>query len=349
MRTRRVRQVAVIYDGFRPGAAYPEHEREASESIREDAARIERALRERGYAAFRLPFPRRGGDFYARLLASGAEAIFNLCEGVHGDSRHEMNVCALLELAGIPYTGSPPLALGLARDKALTKKILLSSGIPTPRFFISEGEVPRSLPRGMRYPLFVKPVREDASIGIDRGSLVSHRGELTARCRLIARRYGQPALVEDYIDGRELNVSLLGNDRPMALPVSEIDMQRVPEAAPRICDYRAKWVRKSGEYASTVPVCPARLPGGAERRVRDAALAAYRLMVCRGYARVDIRLGRSGIPYVLEVNPNPCIAPDAGFACSAAAAGLSYPDLISLIIELALRGDAVLRGLSRIG
>jgi D-alanine-D-alanine ligase len=138
------------------------------------------------------------------------------------------------------------------------------------------------------------------------------------------------------VDGRELNVSILGALRPLALPVSEIEMGRMPRGAPRICDYRAKWVPGSEEYARTVPRCPARLPRAAEARVKQAALAAYRALFCDGYARVDMRLGRDGVPYVLEVNPNPCIAPDAGLARSAAAAGMTYPDLVCRIADLAL-------------
>jgi D-alanine-D-alanine ligase len=159
-------------------------------------------------------------------------------------------------------------------------------------------------------------------------------------------RYRQSALVEEYIHGRELNVAILGNRRPVALPVSEIDMRRVPTSAPRICDYRAKWVAGSREYDDTVPVCPAPLRGEVERTVKDIALRCYRLLSCRGYARVDMRLDRSGIPYVLEVNPNPCIDPDSGMVRSAAAAGISYRDLVCMIADLALRGDEALRGLS---
>jgi D-alanine-D-alanine ligase len=224
----------------------------------------------------------------------------------------------------------------MALDKVLAKALLTAGGVPTPPYFVCAGEPRRALPAGMRYPLFVKPVREDASLGIGPGAFVTNHRELSARCRRVRARYRQPALVEEYVDGRELNVSIVGTLRPAALPVSEIDMGGIPAGAPRICGYRAKWVPGSEEYARTVPLCPAPLPIRVERRVKETALAAYRILSCRGYARVDIRLGRDGVSYVLEVNPNPCIAPDAGFARSAAAAGVSYADLVCRIADLAL-------------
>ena len=252
-----------------------------------------------------------------------------------------MHACALLELSGLPHTGSGPLALGLSLDKALAKALIAAGGVPTPPYFVCAGRPPRVLSPGMRYPLFVKPIREDASIGIGPAAFVRNRAELEARCRHIRARYRQPALVERYVDGRELSVAILGARDPTALPVSEIEMGRVPAGAPRICDYRAKWVTASDEYARTVPRCPASLSSREERRVKEAALAAFRLLFCRGYARVDLRLGRDGVPYVLEVNPNPCIAPDAGFARSAAAAGLSYADLVCRIADLAIEDGGV--------
>jgi D-alanine-D-alanine ligase len=166
-----------------------------------------------------------------------------------------------------------------------------------------------------------------------------NRVELMERCEFVIRHYRQPALVEEFIEGRELNVSILGNEKPVALPISEIDMRSMPKGTARVCDYRAKWVPESEEYLQTVPRCPAPVGRAMERRVKEIALAAFRLLSCRGYARIDIRLSSRGIPYVLEVNPNPSIGPDAGIARSAAAAGISYPKLICRIADLARHGD----------
>lgn len=335
MRGRRAMRVAVAYNARCAARSAPAGRREADESVAFDARRVRDALASRGRRAFLVPLRTSPGGFVRRLRALRPDAVFNLCEGARGESRFEMHACALLELAGLPHTGSGPLALGMALDKALAKTLLAAGGVPTPPFFVCAGRPPRTLPRGMRFPLFVKPVREDASIGIGRDSVVRDHAELGERCARIISRHRQPALVEEYVDGRELNVSILGGRRPVALPVSEIEMAAVPGGAPRICDYRAKWVPGSREYAQTVPRCPAPLPRPAGARVRAAALAAWRLLGCRGYARVDIRLDRRGVPWVLEVNPNPCIAPDAGLARSAAAAGVSYAELVCRIADLA--------------
>jgi D-alanine-D-alanine ligase len=337
---KKARRVAIVYNAFHTPNPHGEPGDDTSESIIEDVLRIRDILMKRGYRVSCVPFLRSAGNFLKRLAASRPDLAFNLCEGALGDSRHEMNVCSLIHLSGIPHTGCGPLTLGIALDKALTKKLLTAEGIPTPPSFVCGENVPQTLPRGMRYPLFVKPLREDASLGISRNAFVKDRAGLKERCRYIAKRYRQPALVEAYIEGRELNVSIVGNRRPMALPISEIDMSRIPKGKPRVCDYRAKWAPESEEYAATVPVCPAPLPRATERMVKETALACYRLLSCRGYARVDIRLSRKNVPFVLEINPNPCIAPDSGIVRSAAAAGISYPKFIHRIADLALRGDA---------
>ena len=337
---RRSGGIAVVYNGYHPRGGIPAAEAEANESVARDARAVRDALLAAGRRAFLAPMRRSPAAFLRRLAAARPRLVFNLLEGARGESRLEMHACALLELLGLPHTGSGPLALGLALDKALAKTLLSAGNVPTPPHFVCAGEPPRRLPRGMRYPLFVKPVREDASIGIGPSAFVRNPAELAARCRRVQARYRQPALVEEDVDGRELNVAILGAGDPVALPVSEIEMGRLPAGAPRICGYRAKWIPGSREYARTVPRCPASLSPSEARRLKRVALAAFRLLSCRGYARVDLRLGRDGVPYVLEVNPNPCIAPDAGFARSAAAAGLSYAELVCRIADLATASGA---------
>lgn len=338
--TSRARRVAIVYNAFHPHNPHGEHDDDTSECITNDVLRVRDILVKRGCRVSCIPFLRSAGNFLKRLTASRPDLAFNLCEGAMGDSRHEMSVCSLLGLIGVPHTGCGPLALGIALDKAFTKKLLIAEGIPTPPSFVCDESVPRTLPRGMSYPMFVKPIREDASLGISSKAFVTDRAGLLERCRFIARRYRQPALVETYIEGRELNASIMGNRRPMVLPISEIDMSRIPDGRPRVCDYRAKWVPESEEYATTVPLCPAPLARATERTVKETALACYRLLSCRGYARVDIRLSPENVPFVLEVNPNPCIGLDSGIVRSAEAAGMSYPELIHRIADLALDGDA---------
>lgn len=270
------------------------------------------------------------------LRTEKPDLVFNLVECLENEAIYEMNVAALYELLKIPYTGAGPLTLGIALNKPKVKEILAYHGIRTPKFkvFGLLEKVPADLE--MRYPMIVKPSREDASVGIDDRSVVYHLNDLRRRVRFIHQEFGQPALVEEYIDGRELNVAILGNAKPVALPISEIDFSGLENSMHRIVSYAAKWLHGTIEYDGTKGVCPASLPAKVEAMVRDMALKCYRIIGCRDYARVDFRLTESGVPYVLEVNPNPDISDDAGFARSARTSGMDFPQLIGKIVTIAL-------------
>lgn len=272
--------------------------------------------------------------FLRALKLYKPDAIVNLCEGVMGDSSLEMYVPAILEILGIPYTGSHPLALGICQDKGLAKAILKAHDVPTPEYQIVERF--ESLKRGLNFPLFIKPLKEDASVGISRSSFVKNIMELKAQVEYVNRVYRQPALVEEYISGREFNVSILGNEEPAVLPISEIIFEFQDE--PKIVDYAAKWFKESDEYIKTKPMCPAKLDNELKDKIEKTALKAYKVLKCRDYARVDIRLkNETGIPYVLEVNPNPDISHEAGFARSLKAAGISFEGFIKSILGFALK------------
>jgi D-alanine-D-alanine ligase len=290
-------------------------------------------------ALFSLNYPVQAlearGDLAALLLQIGsarADLVFNLCEEFLGRSRLEMNIAALLELLDIPFTGSSSLALGLSQDKGKTKSILAHQGIPTPAYCVWQPGKDRLL-AGLRFPLIIKPLREDASLGIDNDAFIPDEKTLKQQVQKIYHGYGQPVLVEEYIDGRELNVSILGNEKAKVLPISEIDFSSMPPGLPRICSYAAKWVENSREFSSTIPRCPASLPPPVKKRVKEVSLEAYRAMDCRDYARVDIRLSPEGVPYVLEINANPDISLDAGMTRSAKMAGFTYPEFIARIVE----------------
>jgi len=259
------------------------------------------------------------------------DVVVNLCEGAFGDSHQGMNIPSLLELLRIPYTGSPPLALGLCQDKGLTKDILKANKISTPKYRVLN--VFEDWKGGLDYPLFVKPLKEDASLGISRESFVRGDAGLSKRVNYIVKRYQQPALVEEYIAGRELNVAVLGNEKPRVLPISEIVFEFPDE--PKIVDYSAKWFPESEEYKMTKPVCPANLTPSIKHRVERVALRAYEALHCRDYARVDIRL-KDNMPFVLEVNANPDLSHEAGFARSLKAAGIPFEEFIKDIVFFAL-------------
>lgn len=264
------------------------------------------------------------------------DLIFNLCESFGSESIHEMHVASIFELMEIPYTGAPPLTLGLALNKVRVKEILAYHDLPTPRFQVCKTATRIALDDRLNFPLIVKPSREDASIGIASDSVVTTLTDLRRRVRYIIEQFDQPALVEEYIDGRELNVAIIGNHKPVILPISEIDMSTLPKHYHRIISYNAKWMKGTEEYAHTKGVCPARLPAALETRLKEMALLAYQAVGCRDYARIDFRLSKENKPYILEVNPNPDITDEAGFARSAKAYGLTFEEMIGKIVEHAL-------------
>jgi len=303
----------------------------AEAEVEDQVETVQDALRNLGLQYQLFPFKDDIGGLMKALNVYKPDVVVNLCEEAFGDSHQEMNVPSLLELLGILYTGSPPLTLGLCHNKGLTKDILKANGIPTPEYQVISGF--EDWKGGIDYTLFVKPLKEDASLGISRESFVRDNAELNKRVKYIIERYRQPALVEKYIDGRELNVAILGNEKPVVLPVSEI-LFEFPDD-PKIVDFSAKWLRESDEYRMTKPVCPANLNSIIKDKVERVALKAYETLYCRDYARVDIRLN-DDVPFVLEINANPDISPEAGFARSLKAAGIPFEEFIRRIISFAL-------------
>jgi D-alanine-D-alanine ligase len=266
--------------------------------------------------------------------------VFNLCESFRGSNLAHMNMPALLELLGLAYTGSTALTCGLTTHKALAKAALRSAGLPTPESALfPAGEVPRAAPI-WGFPTIVKPLLEDASVGIDEDSVVGDVASLSARVAYVHERYFQAAIVERYVHGREINVAVIGNDPPRALPLSEIEFRGYPEGKPRVVGYRAKWVHDSFEYQHTQGVCPAPVPEDLARRMQAMAVTAYRAVGCRDYARVDFRLDEKGQPYILEINANPDITDGAGLARASRACDLGYDGLIRTIMEGALSRHA---------
>jgi D-alanine-D-alanine ligase len=272
------------------------------------------------------------------------DAIFNLFEGTYRFSKSEIFVPIALEMLGVPYTGSPPKTLETCVQKPLTKELLLRRSVPTPRFEVFMQE--STMETTMAFPLIVKPAHEDASIGISNDSVVKNHEDFMRQVKFIHATHKQPALAEEFIDGREFNVAILGDSMyenelghplaPRVLPISEISFAGMPDGYQRIVSYKAKWDEHSVEYRETVPVCPAPLDMKLEMELKQIALRAFNALGCRDYARVDFRVSRDGKPFVVDINPNPDISKDAGFARAARVAGLDYPKLIQLVADFAL-------------
>ncbi len=267
------------------------------------------------------------------------DVLFNFIEIYKENSRLEMNIVGLFELLKIPYTGAPPLALANCQNKILAKRILTNSNIQTPRFMVFR-KPQKTYRCDLTFPLIIKPAFEDASVGIDNESIVRNKAQLKDRIDYVFHYFIQPALVEEYIEGRELNVAVLGDKKPRALPISEIDFSEMPDHLFNIVSYQAKWEPKHEAYHKTIPICPAPLPKEIEMKAKKIALKAFKIMGARDYARVDMRLSKNNELYVLEVNPNPDLTEGAGFMRSADAAGFSYARALKKIIDFAyLRGQ----------
>jgi D-alanine-D-alanine ligase len=306
----------------------------------ENAARgVARALEARGHQAELYGVDGATlGELLSRIGRAPPDLVFNLCESLCGDARHEAVVPSLLELLGVPCTGSGSLALGLSLRKDRAKDLLRARAVPTPEAVTLGG-------RGLDgvalppFPLIVKPTREDASVGISSASVVRDRAGLAQAVARVVDELDQPALVERYVEGRELYVSLLGNAPPRALPFHEIDFSAMPPELPRIVSYSGKWEASSVEFAGTRPTrCV--LDEETRERVERAAQAAFEALGLADYGRVDVRLASDGTPFVIDVNPNCDLTDGAGFSRAAAYGGYDYPSLIEEVCRVALERHA---------
>jgi D-alanine-D-alanine ligase len=271
-----------------------------------------------------------------------ADLVFNLTESYAGDDTKDMNLAAYLDLLGCAYTGAGPHALYLAQDKALAKKIFAFHGIKTPYFATSyRGKLDHS--HDISFPLIVKPTSEDGSIGIDKSSVVGSVKELMEKIHYIHEEFDSPALIEEYIEGREMYAAVLGNESPEALPLVELDLSRLPEGTPRIAGKEVKWDKETEAYKMTKSAPVEDLDEETTKRLSDTALAAYQALKLRDYGRIDMRLTDKGEVFVIEANPNPWLASSAEFAMAARKSGRSYTQLIGEIVDLA-RGRYVNNG-----
>jgi len=268
------------------------------------------------------------------------DVIFNFVEIYKDNPRLEMNIVGLYELMGIPYTGAPAMGLANCQNKILAKRLLSSAGIRIPHFFIVYAKTTRYTHK-LKYPLLVKPAFEDASVGIENESIVSNSKQLQKRVEHVLKQFHQPALVEEFIEGRELNVAVMGDKKLRVLPISEIDFSSMPDHLHNIVSFQAKWDPHHESYHKTIPICPAQLPINIEKKAKELAFKAFKVMGCRDYSRVDMRLSKDNKLFVLEVNPNPDITEGAGFMRSAQKSGLTYAQALKRIVNYALKRGIV--------
>lgn len=293
-------------------------------------------LSKAGFNAYTLNIKDNIFSFIEDFKKNKPDVVFNFVEIYKDKPYLEMNVVSLYELLGVAYTGAPPMALANCQNKQLAKRILSSAGILTPHFTFFD-KPQKSYKHNLNYPLIVKPAFEDASVGIENSAIVSDDKALKKRIEFVFEHFKQPALCEEFIDGRELNVAVLGDENPVALPISEIDFSQMPDHLYNIVSYQAKWDPFHEAYHKTIPICPAKLPKKIELKAKEIAVKAFKIMGVRDYARIDMRLSKDNKLYVLEVNPNPDLTEDAGFMRSSKAAGYSYVKTLKKIITLAYK------------
>jgi D-alanine-D-alanine ligase len=269
------------------------------------------------------------------LARADCDLVFNLAESFADDDTADFKIAAFLELLGRKYTGSGTHGLLLAQDKAVAKKIFAFHGVHTPTFAKSyRGRLDFS--HDLQFPVIVKPAREDGSIGIEFSAVVNSIRELMERMDWLHAHFDSPVLIEEYIEGREMYVGVLGNEKPEALPVVELDLSKLPDGTPRIAAAEVKWGKGTKAYRDTKSAIAIDLPEETVQTLQQTAIAAFQALELRDYGRVDMRLQPDGGVQVIEVNPNPWLASRAEFAMAARKSGRTYTQLIEEIIGLAL-------------
>jgi D-alanine-D-alanine ligase len=326
-------RIAIIYNAPNPDLYRTAVEKKASLTILDSVEAVYQALNESGYPVIRLPLLPPLESAKESLKGLETDLVFNLFEGFDGFPETEPAIVNFLSELGLTFTGCAGNALSLGLDKINTKAHLAASGIDTPKYQLL-GPKTTSLFH-INYPCIVKPYAEDGSNGISEESVVSDFASLEKQVVTVSKLFGKRALVEEFIDGREFNVTVLGTSPPRALPVSEI-IYSLPPEMPRILTFSAKWDPQSVYFEHTKAVCPAKIDIELRECIAQTALLAFRLLDSRGYARVDFRLDTEEQLKVIELNPNPDISPDAGAALQAKVAGMNYNQFIEQIVELAL-------------
>lgn len=299
---------------------------------------LDHALTENGHSSRRVVVDDSVRPLIEDLTRDPSDLVFNLAESFRGKSALESNVAALLNLLNLRYTGSSPAGLILAGDKTLTKKVLAFHGIQSAKFAtVFRGQVDWA--HEIDFPLLVKPPQEDASLGITQKSVVNDVKELLDVISTTQQEYQSPVLVEEFIDGREFYVGVIGNSNAEALPIIELDFSKFPEGLPKIASWEAKWGdegdEKGAEFEGTKSVFPTDLSEDLTKKIQQVAIDAFQALRLRDYGRIDLRVTADEQVYVIEANPNCYLEKNSEFARAALKSGLEYPALIARIVELA--------------
>ena len=277
---------------------------------------------------------------FEKFKQNKPDIVFNIAEGFDNLSR-ESQIPAMLDMLNIPYTGSDALTLGICLDKARTKEILSYYKVPNAKFLLVDKYTPLSN-HSIEFPSIVKPVSEGSSKGIFNSSLVKNYDELNAEIKRVVDEYNQPAIIEEFLPGKEFTVAIIGNgDNTEVFPIVEIKYENFPDNVEHLYSYEAKWILDTKDNVFDVFECPAAIDNDLEKQIKDAALRTYKVLRCKDWSRIDIRLDKNGTPNVIEINPLPGIMPDpnenSSFPKAARAAGINYNEMIQRVLFEACR------------
>jgi len=334
-------RIAILYDDWHanhdaaeePAGDEPPPARRKKRE-KSDREEVFDALKKRGHEPRYICLDGRARSLKS-LASVDADLVFNLTESYAGDDTKDINIAAYLDLVGVPYTGSGPAGLHLAQDKTIAKRLFSFHGIRTPKFAaVYRGRLEWA--HDIHFPVIVKPKREDGSIGIEFNAVVGSIKELMERIDALHADLNSPVLIEEYIEGRELYVAVLGNDPPVALPIVELNLSDLPVGTPRIAGTEVKWERGTEAYRKTKLRLPTDLSEETLAEIQATAVNACRALEVRDYARVDMRLAPDGTCYTLEVNPNPWLHSTAEFALAARESGRDHVGLIDEIARFAM-------------
>ncbi|MFH1552891.1 MAG: hypothetical protein ABID83_04560 [Candidatus Omnitrophota bacterium] len=331
--------VLVLFDS----AGTPPEDQDFTEAFKEEVwfaeAGVVKALQGLGHEVRALGVYDDVSIILKEVTEHRPDCVFNLTEIFLGKAYLDKNIPSFLELLRVPFTGCAPAGLMVCNNKELTKKILTYHRIKVPAFHIFHKGKRIWHPKKLKFPLLVKPLQEEASTGIAKGSFVENEKDLKERVRFIHERFNMPALVEEYIDGRELYVSILGDKKLQTFPVREMKFTQVPEDEPKLATYKAKWDKKYREKWGIKNEFAGRLPNGVPEKILHICKRAYRALLIDSYGRFDLRMTPEGEIFVIEANANPDLDRGDEFAESASKAGISYDKLIQKILNLALQEE----------
>jgi D-alanine-D-alanine ligase len=327
-------KVAIIYnEPFTDSPIVDNGEEEAIIGVLEEVVAVKKALLELGHGVQKVPLRPPVESVPDALRSIQADVVFNLFEGFEDQPHSEPVVAQMMEDLGIRFTGNPSRALRLTLDKAGFKKALKKAGVNSPQSIVLTPETVDEF--NLNFPCIVKPKDEDASHGLSPENVVNNMQELKTMVERVSGRFRGCALVEEFLDGREFNASVIGRDTLSLLEISEITYT-LPPGLPRILTFESKWFEETDYYKGTGVCCPAEIDHDLRRTITGIVLASCRAGGCRGYARVDMRQDKDGTIKVLEVNANPDVTPELGIARQAGARGMAYNELIQRIVDLAL-------------